>query len=300
MGYDKKKHFRCLNPRLGGTMIFRERQFERYTYKAPVLFKYDKFSMWQFGNILDLSLGGLLIKSDLLPNMEVIMEIKLANLIDGNFISLKGKVVRNVPAPRGPAIGIEFIIPKSSSELVRLCTILKNNQQPETKGRVTSSHVKKDILEYTRQLLDKAQFMDFYQTIDMKNSASMEELTIKRKEIMEKLAVSPEGFTDAETKLFDEGLRLVKRLTGILTNPVRRLGYDMAVGSVSPAVVKECYETYNVDIKPFKEYWEKKYSAKIEKATMMVNKAKATNDDGIINSVIKEAAILAPFHYILK
>ncbi|MBU1241302.1 hypothetical protein KJ865_16435, partial [Myxococcota bacterium] len=170
--------------------------------------------------------------------------------------------MRTVPPPRGPAAGIEFLVPSATPELVRLCDILRQNQEltpPPLKGKVTSAIARREVIAKAKELLDKAQYMDFYQTLDVTPDISMTAMNTRKDDLIVLYSVSTDGFTPEEVSILSESIALIKRLTGILSNPQRRLGYDLARGKASPAVVRECHKDFGVDLKAFREFWESKY-----------------------------------------
>lgn len=149
--------------------------------------------------------------------------------------------------------------------------------------------------------MDRAQFMDFYQTLEVPKDAPHSEILNRKKELLEVFAVSQQGFQPQELKVLQECLSLIKRLTGILTNPQRRLGYDMAKGSVLYSVVKEAATMYNVDLTPFREFWRNKYAKRVKDAKGHYEQAKAAKKTGDMATYDKElgqARLLDPFSYL--
>ncbi len=284
-------------------MLFRERRHERYDYQAPVLFKSDRFTLWRSGVIMDISLGGILLKSDHLPRSGDLLEVRIANLFEGTLLALKAKVVRQVSAPSGPAVGLEFIVPSSSPDLVRLCKLLQNNRGVDRKqqGRLTSTEARSHLLQLARSLLDRAQFMDFYQTLEVPPDAALEQLLLRKRELLETFGVNQEEFSSQELKILQEALSLIKRLTGILTNPQRRLGYDVARGEVCYTAVKEAHDLHKIDLAPFEAFWEKKYPKRTAEARTHWERAQKAQESGDLHTFETErntSRSLAPFSYV--
>ncbi|MBU1219514.1 PilZ domain-containing protein [Myxococcota bacterium] len=282
-------------------MLFRERRFERFEYEAPVLYQTSSMRAWNYGIILDVSLGGLLIKSPNLPKAMEPMEIRLANMVDGNLIRLEGKIVRFVDPPRGPAMGIEFIIPESSSELKKLIENIKSTMKPIVDGKTVTAEQKDDAVKVARELLENATFMDYYGTLTLSFNALDEEVRKRCDDLIRQLSIQFQGIPEHESRLLHDGIDLVKRLSGVLGNPERRIGYDLSQGRVYPAVIELYAKRYNINLQSFIPYYNQKFPDKVKKHEKLMEKAHKELNSGNVEEGIRlmnEAKSLAPFHFI--
>ncbi|MDA3864262.1 MAG: PilZ domain-containing protein [Deltaproteobacteria bacterium] len=281
-------------------MQFQERQYTRYDYEAPVIFKKKDKSIWITAKILDVSLGGVLIKNEELPQLEELIEIRVVNLFNGTFISLEGKVVRIIAPPRGPGAGVEFVVPGSNRNLLRLIDILKKNKHLIAKGVSDIKEGDNDpakVIQKCREILENAQYLDYYQTLGLPDDATFDEIIKRKKQLLDSLAVNIEKLSFNQKNLLHDAVSLVKRLTGILANPPRRLSYNVTIGKVSRDFLVVLQDKYNVDVKSHAEFWQQKYPHKIERAQELLVKVKKLKKEGNTQylEVYRQLLELAPF-----
>ncbi|MBN2725002.1 MAG: PilZ domain-containing protein [Deltaproteobacteria bacterium] len=281
-------------------MIFRERKYERFEYEAPVLYKAPDKNIWQYGIILDVSMGGLLIKSPNLPRKQSNLEIRLSNMIEGNFIRLEGKIVRFVDPPRGPAMGIEFLIPESSPELRKLIETIQISLRPIVNGQQATEEQKNEAVRYARELLENASYMDYYSTLELKSDVLEDDLGVKSAEIVRTLSIQYQGISENESKIIHEAITMVKRISGILGNPERRLGYDLSSGKIEPSVVEYYAKKYQMDMSEFMSFYSHKFPERVKKAEKLMMLTREYLDSGNpmeAQRTSEEARKLAPFHF---
>ncbi|MGM0598008.1 MAG: PilZ domain-containing protein [Myxococcota bacterium] len=281
-------------------MQFQERQYTRYDYEAPVIFKKKDKSVWVAAKILDVSLGGVLIKNEELPQLDEIIEIRVVNLFNGTFITLESKVVRIVAPPRGPGAGVEFVVPGSNKNLLRLIDILKKNKNLVAKGVSGIKEGDNDpakVVQKCHEILENAQYLNYYQTLGLPYDATFDEIIERKKQLLDSLAVNIEKLSSSQKSLLHDAVSLIKRLTGILANPPRRLSYNVTIGKVTRDFLLVLQNKYNVDVKPHAEFWEQKYPHKMEKAQKLLAQVKKLKKEGDTQylEVYRQLLELAPF-----
>ncbi len=277
-------------------MFFKERKYERYGYKAPVLFQKTGTHTWTWGVSNDISQGGLFLNtSDEGFEESSVITLNIVSLIKGILFSIDARIVRVV---QGRGIALEFVGASASPELKALISHLKSTWSPLSEGPPPTPWEKEKALGLANTLMERAQFMDYYRILDLSTDATEEEVVKQATTYLESMLISQRGLTEREIRILKDAISLVKRLGGILANPTRRWSYNIAMGLALRETAEKIRRS-GMDLSPFHEYYTHRYKERAQKAAKIAEEftiALSSGDSDRARQLREEGLKLNPFN----